>query len=181
MKNFKSLLPFLLMVFALVGCDTDDLRNDVDELKNRVESLEAQVAAINENMNMLQVLVEGNKTISNYKEIGNGYELTLSDGSTITLTQGSEGQIVMPDITINENGEWVLNGQVIGQATGNSGITPKFNISADKYWQVSFDEGKTYEDVLDENGNKVEATTEGNVNVSDAFFNDVKVEDYMLK
>ena len=181
MKNFKSLLPFLLMVFALVGCDTDDLRNDVDELKNRVESLEAQVAAINENMNVLQVLVEGNKTISNYKEIENGYELTLSDGSTITLTQGSEGQIVMPDITINENGEWVLNGQVIGQATGNSGITPKFNISVDKYWQVSFDGGKTYEDVLDENDNKVAATTEGNVNVSDAFFDDVKVEGDMLK
>ena len=36
MKNFKSLLPFLLMLFVWAGCDTDDLRNDVDELKNRV-------------------------------------------------------------------------------------------------------------------------------------------------
>lgn len=33
MKNFKSLLPFLLMLFVWAGCDTDDLRNDVDELK----------------------------------------------------------------------------------------------------------------------------------------------------
>ena len=170
MKNFKSLLPFLLMLFVWAGCDTDDLRNDVDELKNRVESLEAQVSAINDNMNAIRVILDGSKTISSYTSENGTYTLTLSDGSTIALTQGSEGQIVMPDITINENGQWVLNGEVIGQATGNSGITPKFNISTDKYWQVSFDGGKTYEDVLDENDNKVAATTEGNVSVSDAFF-----------
>lgn len=181
MKNFKSLLPFLLMLFVWAGCDTDDLRNDVDELKNRVESLEAQVSAINDNMNAIRVILDGSKTISSYTSENGTYTLTLSDGSTIALTQGSEGQIVMPDITINENGQWVLNGEVIGQATGNSGITPKFNISADKYWQVSFDGGKTYEDVLDENDNKVAATTEGNVSVSDAFFKDVKVEGDMLK
>lgn len=181
MKNFKSLLPFLLMLFVWAGCDTDDLRNDVDELKNRVESLEAQVSAINDNMNAIRVILDGSKTISSYTSENGTYTLTLSDGSTIALTQGSEGQIVMPDITINENGQWVLNGEVIGQATGNSGITPKFNISTDKYWQVSFDGGKTYEDVLDENDNKVAATTEGNVSVSDAFFKDVKVEGDMLK
>lgn len=180
MKNFKSLLPFLLMLFVWTGCDTDDLRNDVDELKNRVESLEAQVSAINDNMNAIRVILDGSKTISSYTSENGTYTLTLSDGSTIALTQGSEGQIVMPDITINENGQWVLNGEVIGQATGNSGITPKFNISADKYWQVSFDEGKTYEYVLDENGEKVAATTSGNVSVSDAFFEDVKVENDML-
>lgn len=180
MKNFKSLLPFLLMLFVWAGCDTDDLRNDVDELKNRVESLEAQVSAINDNMNAIRVILDGSKTISSYTSENGTYTLTLSDGSTITLTQGSEGQIVMPDITINENGQWVLNGEEIGQATGNSGITPKFNISADKYWQVSFDEGKTYEYVLDENGAKVAATTSGDVSVSDAFFEAVKVENDML-
>lgn len=180
MKNFKSLLPFLLMLFVWAGCDTDDLRNDVDELKNRVESLEAQVSAINDNMNAIRVILDGSKTISSYTSENGTYTLTLSDGSTIALTQGSEGQIVMPDITINENGQWVLNGEVIGQATGNSGITPKFNISADKYWQVSFDEGKTYEYVLDENGAKVAATTSGDVSVSDAFFEAVKVENDML-
>lgn len=180
MKKLKSLLPFLLMLFALVGCKTDDLEKDIDSLKDRVTSLEAQVSLLNDNLNAIRVILDGSKTISSYISENGTYTLTLSDGSTIALTQGSEGQIVMPDITINENGQWVLNGEVIGQATGNSGITPKFNISADKYWQVSFDEGKTYEYVLDENGEKVAATTSGNVSVSDAFFEDVKVENDML-
>lgn len=180
MKKLKSLLPFLLMLFALVGCKTDDLEKDIDSLKDRVTSLEAQVSLLNDNLNAIRVILDGSKTISSYTSENGTYTLTLSDGSTIALTQGSEGQIVMPDITINENGQWVLNGEVIGQATGNSGITPKFNISADKYWQVSFDEGKTYEYVLDENGEKVAATTSGNVSVSDAFFEDVKVENDML-
>lgn len=180
MKKLKSLLPFLLMLFALVGCKTDDLEKDIDSLKDRVTSLEAQVSLLNDNLNAIRVILDGSKTISSYTSENGTYTLTLSDGSTITLTQGSEGQIVMPDITINENGQWVLNGEVIGQATGNSGITPKFNISADKYWQVSFDEGKTYEYVLDENGAKVAATTSGDVSVSDAFFEAVKVENDML-
>ena len=66
MKTFKFLMPFMLAVLVFAGCDTDDLRNDIDELKNRVESLEAQVASINENMNALRVLIDGNKTISSY-------------------------------------------------------------------------------------------------------------------
>ena len=181
MKNFKSLLPFLLMLFVWAGCDTDDLRNDVDELKNRVESLEAQVSAINDNMNAIRVILDGTKTISSYTLENGIYTLKLSDGSEITLTQGSEGQIVEPDITINENGEWVLNDKVIGQATGNDGITPKFNISTDKFWQISLDGGVNYDYVLDVNNEKVPATTEGNINVSDAFFKEVNVKGDMLE
>ena len=174
MKNFKSLLPFLLMLFVWAGCDTDDLRNDV-------ESLEAQVSAINDNMNAIRVILDGTKTISSYTLENGIYTLKLSDGSEITLTQGSEGQIVEPDITINENGEWVLNDKVIGQATGNDGITPKFNISTDKFWQISLDGGVNYDYVLDVNNEKVPATTEGNINVSDAFFKEVNVKGDMLE
>lgn len=181
MKKLKSLLPFLLMLFALVGCKTDDLEKDIDNLKDRVANLEAQVSLLNENLNAIRVILDASTTILEYSvdEQGN-YTLKLSNGETISLNQGSEGQIVMPEISINEKGEWVLNGQVIGQATGNQGMTPKFNISADKYWQVSYDDGATYEYVLDASGNRVPATTDGNVNVSDAFFKDVQVEGDML-
>lgn len=149
MKKLKSLLPFLLMLFALVGCKTDDLEKDIDNLKDRVANLEAQVSLLNENLNAIRVILDASTTILEYSvdEQGN-YTLKLSNGETISLNQGSEGQIVMPEISINEKGEWVLNGQVIGQATGSQGMTPKFNISADKYWQVSYDDGATYEYVL---------------------------------
>ena len=37
-------------------------------------------------------------------------------------------------------------------------VIPKFKVSSDNYWQVSTDDGKTYEYVLDADGNKVNAT-----------------------
>lgn len=180
MKKLKSLLPFLLMLFALVGCKTDDLEKDIDSLKDRVTNLEAQVSLLNDNMNAIRVILDGTKTISSYTVENGTYILTLSDGTTISLKQGSEGQNVMPDITINQNGEWVLNGNVIGQATGANGMTPKFNISADKYWQISLDGGLSYDYVLDVNGEKVPATTGDSVEVSDAFFTSVEVKNDML-
>ena len=180
MKKLKSLLPFLLMLFALVGCKTDDLEKDIDSLKDRVTNLEAQVSLLNDNMNAIRVILDGTKTISSYTVENGTYILTLSDGTTISLKQGSEGQNVMPDITINQNGEWVLNGNVIGQATGANGMTPKFNISADKYWQISLDGGLSYDYVLDVNGEKVPATTGDSVEVSDAFFTAVEVKNDML-
>ena len=102
MKKLKSLLPFLLMLFALVGCKTDDLEKDIDNLKDRVANLEAQVSLLNENLNAIRVILDASTTILEYSvdEQGN-YTLKLSNGETISLNQGSEGQIVMPEISIN--------------------------------------------------------------------------------
>lgn len=176
MKNFKSLLPFLLMLFVWAGCDTDDLRNDVDELKNRVESLEAQVSAINDNMNVLKVLTDGKQTIQScvYDEASNSYKLVLSDNTELTLTQGKQGTVNYPQITISQNGTWVINGEDSGkEAVGNNAPTPKFAIDANGYWTVDFGNGATQ--VLGADGQPVLATTSGSVTVTDEFFKDVDV------
>ncbi len=176
MKNFKSLLPFLLMLFVWAGCDTDDLRNDVDELKNRVESLEAQVSAINDNMNVLKVLTDGKQTIQScvYDEASNSYKLVLSDNTELTLTQGKQGTVSYPQITISQNGTWVINGEDTGRkAVGDNAPTPKFAIDANGYWTVDFGNGATQ--VLDADGQPVLATTSGSVTVTDEFFKDVDV------
>lgn len=176
MKNFKSLLPFLLMVFALVGCDTDDLRNDVDELKNRVESLEAQVTAINENMNVLQVLVEGNKTISAYEQTENGYKLTLSDGQVLTLTQGVQGTVSTPSVSVSADGYWVINDQkTTAKAVGSNAPAPLFNVDSEGYWTVDLGDGNGAQRVQGPNGD-VKASTDGDVNVVDEFFIDVEFD-----
>lgn len=176
MKNFKSLLPFLLMLFVWAGCDTDDLRNDVDELKNRVESLEAQVSAINDNMNVLKVLTDGKQTIQScvYDEASNSYKLVLSDNTELTLTQGKQGTVSYPQITISQNGTWVINGEDTGRkAVGDNAPTPKFAIDANGYWTVDFGNGATQ--VLGADGQPVLATTSGSVTVTDEFFKDVDV------
>ena len=76
MKTFKILMPFLLAAFALVGCDTDDLWNDIDELKNRVESLEVIVSGLNDNVNALRAFIDGNKTIKSFEKTADGYKIT---------------------------------------------------------------------------------------------------------
>lgn len=178
MKNFKSLLPFLLMVFALVGCDTDDLRNDVDELKNRVESLEAQVTAINENMNVLQVLVEGNKTIKScvYDEATKTYKLVLSDDTQLELYQGEDGMANTPEITVSADNKWVINGTPTDvDATGADAALPKFKLDAQNYWMVDLDGDGTlygYDYVYNEAGEKVQAVS-GDTTGGDTFFESV--------
>ena len=182
MKTFKFLMPFMLAVLVFAGCDTDDLRNDIDELKNRVESLEAQVASINENMNALRVLIDGNKTISSYTydETTGAYTLTLSDGNVITLTQGVTGTVNYPSIGIDENGYWTVNGESLGQqAVGQNGATPEFRIEeSTNYWQVKFGTGE-WQYVVNSNGDKVQATTE-TINNGDQFFKSVEVKDGYL-
>ena len=179
MKNFKSLLPFLLMVFALVGCDTDDLRNDVDELKNRVESLEAQVTAINENMNVLQVLVEGNKTIKScvYDEATKTYKLVLSDDTQLELYQGEDGMANTPEITISDDNKWVINGTPTGvDATGADAALPKFKLDDQNYWMVDLDGDGTvygYDYVYNEAGDKVQAVADDANVGGDTFFESV--------
>ena len=188
MKIFKFLMPFLLVAFALVGCDTDDLRNDIDELKNRVESLEAQISAINENMNVLQVLIDGNKTIQSceYDETTRQYKLVLSDGQELTLSQGADGVANVPTITIDEtDNTWVVNGTDTGvKATGTDAATPQFSTDADGYWMVDYDgeggEAAVY--VKDADGRKVLAkASDDSASQGDTFFSAVKVEDGFLK
>lgn len=185
MKTFKFLMPFLLVAFTFVGCNTDDLRNDIDELKNRVESLEALVSTMNDNVNALKVFAEGGVTISSYEKVGDTYKLVLSDGRTIELTQGQQGDVDVPSISISEDGCWIINGvkQEDKKAVGANADAPKFTIKketvegAEKaYWYVDYNDGKGYVQVKDPEGNPVEATTSGEVNIKPDFFEKVEVK-----
>lgn len=188
MNYFKSLLLTAFALLAFAACDTDDLRDDVDNLKGRVESLEAQVTLLNDNMTAIKRLLEGGQTITELTNTDGTYTLKLSDGSTITLTQGSKGEVKYPEITVNDEGQWVVNGEVLMQngvpvqavgKTGNDGVTPKFQITDEgSFWQVSYDGGTTWEDVLDEKGEKVSAVSDGSGGGSsaDSFFEEVGVD-----
>ena len=65
---------------------------------------------------------------------------------TISLTQGSKGEVAYPEITVNDEGQWVVNGEVLMQngipvqavgTPGKDGIAPKFRITDEgSFWQV---------------------------------------------
>lgn len=188
MKNLRNLLLFIPLTFGIVSCNTDDLKNDIDDLKDRVSNLEAQVQILNENLNALRVLTQDDaKTIKEWSfdsETGK-YTIKLSDGETISLTQGVKGRATTPDITIGEDGYWYIDGEKQPvKAEGSDAPTPEFRITSEGYWQVDLDgkEGTQYDfkDVTDENGNRVKATTSDSINMEDQFFKSVKEENGFL-
>lgn len=154
MKFYKSFILFSLLALTFVSCNTDDLERDIDALKDRVANFEAQVQQLNDEMNIIRVLLDGNKTITDYSVNGDTYTLTLSNGETLTLTPGAIGGNY-PSIEIGENGNWFIGGEDTGlRAKAEDGddasITPKFKIEANpadggkKYWWVSYDNEATW-------------------------------------
>lgn len=164
MKLYKSLL-FGLLVCGMAACDTTDLERDINSLKDRVEDYEAQVQKLNDDMNIIRVLLDGNKTITSYSFDGTNYTLTLSNGETLTLTQGVVGANY-PSITIGENGNWVIAGTDSGvRAEAKDGedapYTPQFKIENEN-WCVSLDGGATWENL----GVKATGTASGTSPIS---------------
>lgn len=149
MKLYKSLL-FGLLMCGFAACDTTDLERDINSLKDRVEDYEAQMQKLNDDMNIIRVLLDGNKTITSYSFDGTNYTLTLSNGETLTLTQGVMGANY-PSITIGENGNWIIAGVDSGKkAEAKDGedapYTPQFKIENENWW-VSYDGGVTWTDL----------------------------------
>lgn len=175
MKIYKY-IGVALMVLALGACKTDDLERDIDALKDRVTAMEAKVDRLNESMNMIRVALDGNKTIQSYTENEDGsYTLTLSDGNTITLTQGKIGTIdEYQEVSISSNGNWVIGGVETERravaADGEPGVTPQFRLAMESegkyYWEVSYDGKLTWEEVKNQQGTRVYASASGSSSVA---------------
>lgn len=144
MKHIKSYILLTWMAVSLVGCKVDDLKDDVNDLKDRVTLIEEQVRILNDNVEVFAYVLDSQqKTISSVTESDGQYIITLSDGSTMTLTVGKPGSVVQPTISVDENGYWVVNGLSTGvKAVGEDGTTPdypEFQVKNGE-WQVRFGE-----------------------------------------
>lgn len=156
MRYYKSFILFGMFAWTFTSCNTDDLERNIDALTDRVVNLEAQIQRLNDNMNLIRVMLDGNQTITEWSENNGTYTLKLSNGETLTLTPGNEDQKNYPSIEIGSNGNWVIGGvetdwRAEAQNGNDATITPQFKIEANaadggkKYWYVSYDEGKTWE------------------------------------
>ncbi|WP_304239651.1 PL29 family lyase N-terminal domain-containing protein [Phocaeicola plebeius] len=175
MKIYKY-IGVALMVLSLGACKTDDLERDIDALKDRVTAMEAKVDRLNESMNMIRVALDGNKTIQCYTENEDeSYTLTLSDGNTITLTQGEIGATdVYQEVSISTDGNWVIGGVETEHRAlavgGEPGVTPQFRLTMESegkyYWEVSYDGELTWEEVKSQQGTRVYASASGSSSVA---------------
>ena len=188
MKVNKFIAKFMIAAFVacIVGACTDlaKIEDRLDDLDSKVTALQAQISALNNNVETFKYLKDG-AVITEIQEVAGGYELTLSDGRKLTVNHGENGTSGnTPTISINENGFWVINGDVqTVPAAGVDGVTPKFAVDADGYWVVSYNNGTSYERVNDADGNPVKAKVEitnGTPVEADSFFSSVEVKDNLL-
>ncbi|WP_346701728.1 PL29 family lyase N-terminal domain-containing protein [uncultured Alistipes sp.] len=182
MKKYLILF-FVAAAAAFQSCDNnDDLWDAIDDLKSRVQALETQVDALNGNVEALQTLYNGGATISEVTESDGAYVLKLTDGTTLTLSQGSEAEAVIPVVSIDENGNWqysVDGGEKFiplnVNAVAEDGVTPQFRIDEKTgCWQVNTTgEESGWTNVKNSAGQDVSAV---GGTMTDKFFDTVRVD-----
>ena len=64
---------------------------DDSALNEKLEGIQTEVDKLKSDLDALQAAVDNNLSVVDYKQIEGGYELTMSDGSTITILNGKDG------------------------------------------------------------------------------------------
>ena len=108
MKKFFRMVMALSLVggaFAFTGCT--DYEDDINALDDRVSALESTVAD-------LQSKIDAGAVITDVTETADGVTVTLSDGSTFTISNGKAGAPGSV-VTIGANGNWFIDGVDTGK------------------------------------------------------------------
>jgi hypothetical protein len=181
----KKILFLLLTVVTVCSCyNDDDLWDKVNDLDGRVETLETTVKKMNSEITTLQSLVDAlnqGKVITNTEQTSDGYTLTFSDGSTVSIKNGKNGTdapvigvkadedgIYYWTITTNGTTEWLPDATNKLKVTGT---TPVMGVDSDGYWTVDTGEGAKRINGTD--GKPVKAKGQD----GDSFFKSVTVND----
>lgn len=170
MKRYCFVIP-LILTFLLQACSSENLEQRILSLEERISALESVYGEINDNATALNKLYKENLLILQYderKENGNvvGYDLKLSDGSTVSITFGKNMEGIAPMIGVDESGKWVVSfdgGETFSEIKGAAspwsadGKSPVVSIDKYGFWQISLDAGKTWQRVVDAKGDPISA------------------------
>ena len=159
---FASIIAALL--FSAVSCTYDDteLKNKVNDLDKRLTELEQTVKSINANVGSLMTIVNAlEKEVKIDKvvalEDGSGHIIMFTDGSSITVTNGRDGNDgETPVISVGKdtdglyywkvNGDWLLDDGKKIPATSKSEI-PQIRVNETTgNFELSFD-GENWQDI----------------------------------
>ena len=145
MKRF--LVALFSAALLLTACDKYDdsaLQNRMDTLEGRVTDLEAKVNSINADIASLQTIVKAlqkNVTVDAVTKTQDGYDISFSDGSTVSISNGEKG--ATPHVGVKaDNGVfyWTVDGEWLLDADGKrvivTGAVPQVKIQDGK-WLVS--------------------------------------------
>ena len=176
----------LLTLNATSCVSTDHLVSEMDSLEQRIAALESAVSAVNENAIAIRALLEERIAIMGIKQTEDGYEIELSDGRTVKVTDGMKAKGIVPLIGIDKDGDWIVsydNGKTFEKMPSDAdailedGTAPQIRIGSDGYWEYSMDEGKTWKDILGADGKPISATDGKEVADVRTFFSEIKYKD----
>ena len=157
------------MITVSCSQDYDDsgLRQDIEQIKDRVAKLEAQVTSLNSDYKSMQQIVavlQGYIGIEQVEPTADGYTLSLSDGSKITIGNNPSAAIPVICVKADDDGvyywaqrtgdetEWLLGDN--GEKLPVEGVTPTIGVDAEGYWTVSYGSGNPVR-LTDKEGNPI--------------------------
>lgn len=166
---FIVVMTIMLLVVRCDDYDDSEVKADIAELQSRVSALEDYCSTLNSQITSLQSAVTAIENyfyvsgVSSIIEDGEiiGYAISFSDGSSITIYNGTDGEDgssgstpVIGVTLIDGVYYWTLNDEVIIDSNGNmirasgyagsSGTIPQLKIGEDGYWYVSYDGGENW-------------------------------------
>lgn len=158
----------LMLAISCSNYDDSALLGRVDELEDRVEGheqrlseLEQKVSSINESYKALSAMLNGGviKDVNPFNESdGSGYVITIqySDGTTAShkIYNGTKGETgEAPAVELKKEDEtgryyWVINGkEPASERLYADVLAPQLKIDEDSKFQISYDGGKTWEEI----------------------------------
>ena len=207
----KNILAILLLAAGITSCEYDDseLKSDISDLQERISAMENSVKQMNADIASIQGVVNSLKNSNSVEKVveqTDGYVLLFTDGTSITIKHGKDGQaapvigiaeeegVYYWTVTLEGETSWLEDEEGEKMPVSTVGTTPLLSIDDKGYWIVSYDNGKTYSNVLNEDGNPVSAlgqkgdtgdkgedgtdgTTGSNGTSGDSFFKNVEQTD----
>lgn len=140
------------MMSSLTSCrNLDDIKGRLDNLEVSVSNLEAAVKALQDAYTKGK-FIQTTSPITDTK--AGGWLISFTDNSEIRITNGENGYIAMD---------------------GKDGLTPYLKVDSIGCWSISYDNGSTFEDLLDDDGNKILAVGKDGRNGAEGYSARVKV------
>lgn len=176
----------VMAVGLVVSCTkTDDLEARLEAIDAKVAELEVAVGQINSNVMAIRKFSKESILIVGCEVKDHSYELSLSDGTTITVTDGLNAASIVPIIGVDKDGNWIMsidNGETFTAIKGASNVfsetgqTPLVKVDEKGYWMVSLDRGATYEHILGANGKPLSAVDGKITSGKSTFFSNIVLD-----